>query len=70
MASGRGVCDARPRGPCRPARGGRTRFTWRERLRFPWWLGGELGGVIGGEVLRLVWKGNLRRLQRKVEAGA
>ena len=64
-----GIVTGDGRFTLRRARGGRTRFTWRERLHFPWWMGGELGGVIGGEVLRLVWKGNLRRLQRKVEQG-
>ena len=52
----------------RRARGGRTRFTWKERLRFPWWMGGPVGGVVGGEVLRLVWKRNLRNLKRQIEA--
>jgi hypothetical protein len=47
---------------------GGTRFTWRERLTFPWWLGGSLGAVVGGEVLRLVWRKNLRNLKRLVEA--
>jgi hypothetical protein len=47
---------------------GRTRFTWNERLRFPWWLGGPLGGIVGGEILRLVWKRNLAQLKRLVEA--
>ena len=49
--------------------GGRTRFVWRERLRFPWYLGGPFGAVIGGEVLRLIWKRNLAALKRRVEAG-
>lgn len=51
----------------RRVRGGRTRFTWRERLRFPWWMGGRLGAVLGAEVLRLVWRANLRRLASLVE---
>ena len=45
----------------------RTRFTWREQLEFPWWLGGSVGGVVGAEVLRLIWKRNLRNLKRVVE---
>ena len=53
----------------RKRRGRRTRFTWEERLVFPWWLGGPLGSVVGGQVLRLVWKRNLRNLKRRVEAG-
>ena len=39
----------------------RTRLVWDETLRFPWWLGGVVGGVVGAPVLKLVWKGNLRR---------
>ena len=34
-----------------PLDGGRgTRFEWSEDLRFPWWLGGRLGEVIGGKL--------------------
>lgn len=52
----------------RPTRTGGTRFVWKERLHFPWWLGGPFGAVIGGEVLRLIWKQNLRNLKRLIEA--
>jgi hypothetical protein len=44
-----------------PVSGGRTRFTWTETLRIPWWL----GGPVGAPVLRRVWRGNLARLQER-----
>jgi hypothetical protein len=48
-----------------------TCLTWDETLRFPWWLGGALGGVVGRPVLKWVWRGNLRRFAALVvgEAG-
>jgi hypothetical protein len=48
--------------------GRRTRFTWEESLRFPWWFGGRLGEAIAGRfVLRWIWQRNLRQLRRLVE---
>jgi uncharacterized protein YndB with AHSA1/START domain len=49
--------------------GRRTRFTWTERLRFPWFLGGRLGELVGGRaVMKLIWRRNLRTLKRLVES--
>jgi hypothetical protein len=44
----------------------RTRFMWSEQVRFPWWLGGPVGAAGAEPVLRRVWLGNLRRLERLV----
>lgn len=45
----------------------RTRFTWTEELRFPWFLGGRLGELVGGQaVMRVIWRRNLRALARLV----
>ena len=50
-------------------RGRRSRLTWDEDLRFPWWLGGPVGARIGGQaVIRRIWAGNLARLRRLVES--
>jgi uncharacterized protein YndB with AHSA1/START domain len=46
----------------------RTRFTWTEELRFPWYLGGRLGERLGGRwVLASIWRHNLKALARLVE---
>lgn len=47
----------------------RTRFTWTEELHFPWFLGGRLGELVGGQfVMKQIWKRNLRELDRLVSA--
>lgn len=51
----------------RRLRRGRTKFEWTERMVFPWWMGGPVGGVVGGRILRQIWKRNLRRLKERVE---
>jgi hypothetical protein len=47
---------------------GRTRFTWEERLMFPWWLGGPVGSVVTKPVLRRIWTRNLANLKRRLES--
>jgi hypothetical protein len=48
--------------------GGGTLFAWEEDLRFPWWLGGRAGEVVGGQVvLKAIWRRNLRGLKAIVE---
>lgn len=63
----RGLVTGTGRFTLRRRPGGRTRFTWTERLTFPWWMGGPLGGVIGDRILRSVWRRNLRTLKKLVE---
>lgn len=49
--------------------GSRTRFTWEEELRFPWWLGGRLGELVGGQVvMKAIWRRNLVKLKQLVES--
>ena len=47
----------------------RTRFRWSEQLVFPWWMGGRIGALVGGRVMRRIWRNNLRQLKRLVEQG-
>ncbi len=63
-----GVVTGRGRFTLRRRRGRRTRFTWKERLTFPWWMGGAVGAFAAKPVLRAIWRRNLRRLKAIVEA--
>lgn len=68
LVTGEGVFTLSPVGS-RLRRRSATRFEWSERLVFPWWMGGPIGGLVGGRIMRLIWKGNLRRLKAIVEGG-
>jgi uncharacterized protein YndB with AHSA1/START domain len=46
-------------------RGGRTRFTWEERLRFPLWQGGPVTGQLAKPVFKRIWRKNLRHLAER-----
>lgn len=46
-----------------------TRFTWQEELTFPWYLGGPVGAIVGGQlVMKAIWRRNLKKLKQIVEA--
>jgi uncharacterized protein YndB with AHSA1/START domain len=47
-----------------------TRFVWKEKLRFPWWMGGPVAGVITAPFFRRMWRKNLRNLKALVEGSA
>ena len=65
----RGAVTGRGRFTLYPSAGG-TRFTWSERLTFPWWMGGPVGTLLASPVLRAIWRRNLRRLKNIVETKA
>ena len=50
-----------------PLTPGRTRFVWRERIRFPWRFGGPAGAWIGKAVLGRIWRTNLAEFKRRLE---
>ena len=45
----------------------RTEVRWQEELRYPLWLGGRLGERVSRPLLRAIWRGNLKRLRRRIE---
>jgi hypothetical protein len=61
-----GLVTGEGRFTLRRARGGCTRFTWKERLTFPLWMGGPLGGLVGGQILKRVWRRNLTNLKEQL----
>lgn len=62
-----GLVTGKGRFTLRKARGGGTRFTWSERIRFPWLLGGPITAIAAKPVLHWVWKRNLRDLAARFE---
>lgn len=52
----------------RPFGAGATEFSWRESLRFPWWLGSRVGARVSGPILAAIWRRNLAELKRRIEA--
>ena len=56
LITGRGILAAEP------DREG-TLVSWREKLEFPWWLGGPITAWLARPVLAAIWRGNLRRLE-------
>lgn len=69
LVTGDGAFTLSPAGG-RLRRRTRTRFQWSERLVFPWWMGGPVGALVGGQVMRLIWRKNLRTLKALIEDGA
>lgn len=51
-------------------KGNLTRFTWTERLKFPFWMGGPIGALAAKPILRAVWRRNLTNLKTIVETQA
>ncbi len=49
--------------------GAATLFVWKEVLRFPWWMGGPVGGALTRPFFRHMWKKNLGNLKALVEDG-
>jgi len=45
-----------------------SRFVWAEDLTYPWFLGGPIGALFGGPIMRAIWNRNLSNLRNKVES--
>lgn len=61
LFTGKGSFELSELGP------GRTRFSWRENIRFPWYFGGPIGAWVGRVVLARVWRANLAALKQRIE---
>ena len=61
LVTGRGLFELEP------IDSGVTRFSWREQLDFPWYLGGAVTGRLASRVLTAIWKGHLQRLKQRLE---
>jgi hypothetical protein len=64
-----GAVDGSGRFTLSDAPGPATLIEWEEQLTFPWWFGAILGALAAKPVLAALWRGNLRRLSRRITAG-
>lgn len=64
----RGLFTGTGRFSLAPGRRRGTVLTWREAIRFPWWLGGPVGATAATAVLWPIWRANVRRLATLAEA--
>ena len=46
----------------------RTNFSWKETLRFPIILGGVVGEIFGGYILKKIWVKNIKNLKKIIES--
>ena len=64
-----GLVTGQGRFELRRRRAGRaTRMVWSEKLQFPWWMAGPIGGVFAKPILRRIWRRDLDNLKRIVES--
>ena len=61
IVGGTGVFSLTPSGSA-------TVFSWVEELDFPWYFAGPIGASFARPVLKAIWRGNLRRLKKRIEA--
>jgi len=61
IVGGTGVFSLTPSGSA-------TVFSWVEELDFPWYFAGPVGASVARPVLKAIWRGNLRRLKKRIEA--
>ena len=44
-----------------------TKFKWTETLKFPFYLFGPIGEIVGKPILEYIWKENLNNLKNEIE---
>jgi carbon monoxide dehydrogenase subunit G len=64
LVTGSGVISLRPTRRL-PGRARRTKVTWQEQLKFPWYFGGRFAAIPVVPVLWVVWRGSLRNLSNR-----
>ena len=61
IVSGWGQFSLTPSGECA------TTFRWAESLKFPWYLGSQVGQICARPLLRWIWTSNLAELKKRLE---